>query len=120
MVIFASNQVSEREVSYEPSTSHFNWWSVGRDRGRIAGAGTRVGTNLDGAANGGRPARLAGRVGLPDHYSDGATRCSRNEGIFHRRGSSDLREGRKSPPGSRSHRSGGWRFDVPAGRRRAL
>src|SRR5712671_2036421 len=120
MGIIASNQASEREVSYEPSTSHFNGWSTGGDRGRAAGAGGCGGRDVDCAAYGGRPAGLAGCVGLPDHHPDGATRRARNEGVFYRRGGGNLREGRKSTAGSRSDRSGGGWFDVPAGRRRPL
>src|SRR5215467_8680207 len=103
MGIFASSQASEREVSYEPSTSHINEWFGGHDRGCVAGASTRrrpgraarcddngCGGGLDPATNGGRQAGLAGSVGLPDHYPDGATRSAGNEGVFYRRGGGEL------------------------------
>src|SRR6266436_7597898 len=100
MGIFASNQASEREVSYEPSTSHFNGWSTGGDRVWAVGAGGCGGRDVDCSAYGGRPAGLAGCVGLPDHYPDGATHRARNERVFHRRGGGALGKRRKSAPGS--------------------
>src|SRR5260221_5605566 len=93
---FASNQVSDREVSNESSISHFNGWCGDRDRGCAAGAGNRGGPNLDSAANGGRPAGLAGSVGLPDHHADGATLRAWDAGIFYRPGSVAPLKSRKS------------------------
>src|SRR5579871_9536 len=80
--IFASNQASEKEVSYEPSTSHFNWWRVSRGRGGASDAGAGGGRDVDRAANGRWPAGPAGRVGLPHDHADGAARSAGNEGVF--------------------------------------
>ena len=63
---------------------------------------------------------LQGVWDLPHHHAAGATRRAGNEGVLYRRGSGELRTGRKPTPESRSDRSEAGRRELPGGRRRSL
>src|SRR5579871_2322077 len=102
---------------YEPSISELTIskrTESSRDRACVAGTATRVwpdhraergaDSELDCAANGGRPAGPAGGVGLSHHHAVGAAARAWNERVLYRRGSREFRESRKPPPESRSRR----------------
>ena len=100
MGISASNPASEKEVSYEPSISHFSGWSVACDRACVADARAVAGQSAPAepaSAAAGAPPRLAdGRPDLQGIWDFGTItplerpRSTGNEGVFYRRGGGEL------------------------------